>query len=227
MNISNVIGQSPAAQGQGQAMTNATSANLGKEDFLHLLTVQLRYQDPLNPMENTDFIAQMAQFSSLEQLQNMNQSLEKGLGSEADLQDAFRNNLATSLVGRTVEVPTVEVEYSGEGLSKIAYRLDDGAHKAELQILDARGQLVRSFQLDPSRKQGVVEWDGQSRADSKVPAGAYRVLVIAKDAGGGPVKADALRPVTVDAVRYDRGGATIWADGQALSLDELSGVLKD
>jgi flagellar basal-body rod modification protein FlgD len=214
-------------QPPSQAVTTATSANLGKEDFLHLLTVQLRYQDPMNPMENTDFIAQMAQFSSLEQLQNMNQSLEKGLGSEGQLQDAFRNSLATSLVGRTVEIPTIEVEWEGEGRTGIAYRIDDGARTAQLRILDARGQLVRQFELDPSRGQGVIEWDGKSRVDTEVPAGAYRVLVLAKDAAGGAVKADALRPVTVDAVRFDRDGATIWADGQALSLDDLSGVLND
>lgn len=214
-------------QPPSQAVTTATSANLGKEDFLHLLTVQLRYQDPMNPMENTDFIAQMAQFSSLEQLQNMNQSLEKGLGSEAQLQDAFRNSMATSLVGRTVEIPTVEVEWEGEGRTRIAYRIDDGARTAQLRILDARGQLVRQFDLDPSRGQGAIEWDGKSRVDTEVPAGAYRVLVLAKDAAGGAVKADALRPVTVDAVRFDRDGATIWADGQALSLDDLSGVLND
>ncbi len=214
-------------QPPSQAVTTATSASLGKEDFLHLLTVQLRYQDPMNPMENTDFIAQMAQFSSLEQLQNMNQSLEKGLGSEAQLQDAFRNSMATSLVGRTVEIPTIEVEWEGEGRTRIAYRIDDGARTAQLRILDARGQLVRQFDLDPSRGQGVIEWDGKSRVDTEVPAGAYRVLVLAKDAAGGAVKADALRPVTVDAVRFDRDGATIWADGQALSLDDLSGVLND
>ncbi len=214
-------------QPPSQAVTTATSANLGKEDFLHLLTVQLRYQDPMNPMENTDFIAQMAQFSSLEQLQNMNQSLEKGLGSEAQLQDAFRNSMATSLVGRTVEIPTVEVEWEGEGRTRIPYRIDDGARTAQLRILDARGQLVRQFDLDPSRGQGAIEWDGKSRVDTEVPAGAYRVLVLAKDAAGGAVKADALRPVTVDAVRFDRDGATIWADGQALSLDDLSGVLND
>ncbi len=214
-------------QPPSQAVTTATSASLGKEDFLHLLTVQLRYQDPMNPMENTDYIAQMAQFSSLEQLQNMNQSLEKGLGSEAQLQDAFRNSMATSLVGRTVEIPTIEVEWEGEGRTRIAYRIDDGARTAQLRILDARGQLVRQFDLDPSRGQGVIEWDGKSRVDTEVPAGAYRVLVLAKDAAGGAVKADALRPVTVDAVRFDRDGATIWADGQALSLDDLSGVLND
>ena len=223
MNINSIA----ATQPKTEALTKAASENLGKEDFLRLLTVQLRYQDPLNPMENTDFIAQMAQFSSLEQLQNMNQSLEKGLGSETQLHDAFRNNLATSLVGRTVEIPTVEVEWEGKGVSAISYRLDDGARSASLQITDARGQLVREFTLDPSRRQGLIEWDGKSHNDSEVPAGAYRVLVLAKDAGGQAVKADALRPVTVDAVRYDSGGATIWADGQALSLEDLSGVLKD
>ena len=197
-------------QPPSQAVTTATSANLGKEDFLHLLTVQLRYQDPMNPMENTDFIAQMAQFSSL-----------------AQLQDAFRNSMATSLVGRTVEIPTIEVEWEGEGRTRIAYRIDDGASTAQLRILDARGQLVRQFDLDPSRGQGAIEWDGKSRVDTEVPTGAYRVLVLAKDAAGGAVKADALRPVTVDAVRFDRDGATIWADGQALSLDDLSGVLND
>ena len=220
MNISNIIDQR-----QSQALTDAAQQNLGKEDFLHLLTVQLRYQDPLNPMENTDFIAQMAQFSSLEQLQNMNQSLEQGLGSEAQLHDAFRNNLATSLVGRTVEVPTIEVEFDGSNDTQINYRLGAGARSAQLQILDARGQLVREFELNPSQVHGTVEWDGQSRVDTEVPPGAYRVLVLAKDASGDAVKADALRPVTVDAVRYDSQGATIWADGQALSLDQLSGVL--
>jgi flagellar basal-body rod modification protein FlgD len=224
MNISNVIGQSPT---QDQAVTDATAANLGKEDFLHLLTVQLRYQDPMNPMENTDFIAQMAQFSSLEQLQNMNQSLQKGLGSDAELQSALSNNLATSLVGRTVEIPTVEVEFQGEGLTKIGYRLDEGTRSAQLQILDARGQLVREFAINPSSRQGTIEWDGQSRLESEVPAGSYRILVLAKDAAGDAVKADALRPVTVDAVRYDGRGATIWADGEALSLSDLSGVLND
>ena len=210
-----------------QALTDAATTNLGKEDFLHLLTVQLRYQDPLNPMENTDFIAQMAQFSSLEQLQNMNQSLDANLGSDKQLQDAFHTSMVTSLVGRTVEVPTVEVEWDGEGSSPIGYRLDDGAYKASLQILDGRSQLVREYALDPSSAHGQVEWDGRSRFDTEVPPGAYRVLVLAENAGGDAVRGEALKPVTVEAVRYDSDGATIWADGRRLSLEDLGGVLAD
>ena len=210
-----------------EQIIGGTNQGLGKEDFLKLLTVQLRYQDPLNPMENTEFIAQMAQFSSLEQLQNMNESLNQNLGSEQQLNTAFKNNLATSLVGRTVEVPTIEVDWDGDNAATIGYRLDDGARSAQLQILDGRGQLVREFALNPSQTQGTISWDGVSRFDSQVPEGAYQVLIVAEDYAGGRVRGEALKHVEVEAVRYDATGATIWAGGQRLSLEDLSGVIAD
>ena len=92
MDVSSILNKSPAAT---QPVVGRDQ--LGKDDFLKLLTVQLRYQDPLNPMENTEFIAQMAQFSSLEQLQNMNAGLEKNLGAETQLHNAFQNNLVFRL----------------------------------------------------------------------------------------------------------------------------------
>ena len=202
------------------------STQLGKDDFLRLLTVQLRYQDPLNPLENTEFIAQMAQFSSLEQLQNMNRSLEKNLDADTQLQAAFRNNLATSLVGKSVEIPTWEIEYDGRNDASLAYRLDEGASRADLQILDARGKLVRRFELDPSSSYGSITWDGKSEEGREVPPGAYRVVVQAEDASGDPVGGDALEQVRVQAVRYGRE-VKIRAGGRELSLGELGGVLDD
>ena len=209
--------------------TDATkNTNLGKEDFLQLLTVQLKFQDPLNPMQDTDFIAQMAQFSSLEQLQNMNKSLDRNLGSDDQLNAAFQSNLITSLVGKTVEVATVEVEYDGNRATTLNYKTGDAARSARLQILDGRNQLVREFTLDVSAggsKHGFVEWNGRSRFDTEVPAGAYRVLVLAEDASGQPVKADALKGVRVDAVRYDGESAVLWAGGRELTIQDLAGVL--
>ncbi|MFH1570567.1 MAG: flagellar hook assembly protein FlgD [Gemmatimonadota bacterium] len=207
------------------SQTKAASTQLGKDDFLRLLTVQLQYQDPLNPMENTEFIAQMAQFSSLEQLQNMNTSLAKSQGSDAELSANLQNNLVASLVGKTVEVPTAEVEYDGDHSSSIGYRLDSGARDASVQVLDGRGQLVAEFPLDAAQRRGEVEWDGRSSQGTEVPAGAYLVLVRATDAVGNAVRAQAVEAVRVDAVRFDSQGARIWAGGHELSLEDLQGVV--
>jgi len=201
------------------------STQLGKDDFLRLLTVQLRYQDPLNPLENTEFIAQMAQFSSLEQLQNMNDTLDENNKAETQLQTAFNTNLATSLVGKKVEVPTSEVEIDGTGVTTLGYRLGEGAREAILQILDAQGQTVRSFDLNPTQSQGTLEWDGKNNAGEEVSAGAYRVVVKAEGIGGTAVDAAALQGVRVDAVRYAGQEARIWAAGREWGLEELSGVL--
>ena len=220
MNISNIVNQNG-----DQAQVGNSRAHLGKDDFLKLLTVQLRYQDPLNPMENTEFVAQMAQFSSLEQLQNMNQTMERSQGAEAELQAAFKNNLVTSLVGKAVEVPTQEVAYDGE-TTEVAYRLGPQARSASLQILDARGQLVRELELDTSQAYNTVEWDGKSVSGDKVPKGAYLAVVTAAGPGGVPVEADMLKRVRVDAVRYTGTEARIWADGRELAFSDLRGVVE-
>ena len=200
------------------------STQLGKDDFLRLLTVQLRYQDSLNPLGNTEFIAQMAQFSSLEQLQNMNKTLGQNLDNEDRLHTAFKNNLATSLIGKNVEIPTSLIEFTGNGEASLAYRIGLGAVESSVRILDARGQLVRQIDIDPSSRYGGISWDGKSEAGSEVPAGAYRVVVSAEGSDGASVGAEALKSVRVQAVRNLGGEATIWADGREISFAELGGV---
>ena len=222
MQIDSITNQLPL---EGQP--RGASTQLGKEDFLRLLTVQLRYQDPLNPMDNTEFIAQMAQFSSLEQLQNMNQSLQRGQGLDEELRVAFRNNLVASLVGKTVELPTIEVAYNGDEPTPVSYRLDGGAQRAQLQILDGRNQLVREFELDSSKQRGQIEWDGRSHLGSEVPVGAYRVLVLAEDALGQPVRGEVLRAMPVQGVRFDGQVARLWVDGRELLLEDVRGVMAD
>lgn len=84
---------------------------LGKDDFLRLLTTQLRYQDPINPMKDQDFIAQMAQFSSLEQVQNLASTMSKFIEEERATNQMAR---ATSLLGRNVEVQGANGSYTGK-----------------------------------------------------------------------------------------------------------------
>ncbi len=80
---------------------------LGKDDFLQLLTTQLRHQDPLNPMEDREFIAQMAQFSSLEQMQNLNTTMHNLMESQQKLTSLSQ---ATSMLGKSVEILSEEGE---------------------------------------------------------------------------------------------------------------------
>ena len=81
----------------------ADQGTLGKEDFLRLLVTQLRNQDPINPVKGEDFAAQLAQFSSVEQLQNINANLENNLEMDLLLNQALNNTLATTLIGNNVK----------------------------------------------------------------------------------------------------------------------------
>lgn len=80
---------------------------LGKDDFLSLLTTQLRYQDPINPVDDKEFIAQLAQFSSLEQMQNLNTTMESMMEAQ---QKMMALGQATSLLGKTVEIMSQDGE---------------------------------------------------------------------------------------------------------------------
>ena len=94
-----------------QATIASGSSELGKDTFLRLLTTQLQNQDPLNPMANEDFIAQLAQFSSLEQLQGVNTQLE-GL---AMINTSMNNASMVNLLGQEVVAVSDSFHYGGEG----------------------------------------------------------------------------------------------------------------
>jgi len=99
----------------------ATGKSMGKEDFLRLFTTQLKNQDPLKPMESTEFTAQLAQFSSLEQLFNLNDGIQKML----TVQDSMSNGMTAGFIGKTVVAQdgvsgkVVGVEFGNSGASLV------------------------------------------------------------------------------------------------------------
>ena len=93
------------------AEPNIDVSTLGKNDFLTLLIAQLKHQDPLNPADNTEFIAQLAQFSSLEQMTLMNANLEKSLESNINMTEAVSNAMIINYFGKYVTAETDSFMY--------------------------------------------------------------------------------------------------------------------
>jgi len=147
---------------------------LGQEDFFALLTTQLAQQDPFKPLDNTEFIAQMAQFSSLESLQAMQDSF-------ADLASSMSSNQAlqaSALVGRTVLVPSNVASFDGATAVEGIAALSSPATNAVLRVEDESGQLIRTIELgDLDTGPNNFTWDGTNDDGSAVGAGYYTISV--------------------------------------------------
>ncbi|MFN4292163.1 MAG: flagellar hook assembly protein FlgD [Permianibacter sp.] len=165
--------------GLGLTRTEAAEQDrkqLGQEDFLALLTTQLQYQDPFKPLENTEFIAQMAQFSSLDSQQRL-------LTSVNDLAASLTSNQAlqaSSMVGRTVLVPNDTAYLFSEGGMSGTAELDANAFRVQMQVTDESGQLVYAEELGP-KAAGEIDlwWNGNDTSGNRLPPGKYKVTVLA------------------------------------------------
>jgi flagellar basal-body rod modification protein FlgD len=175
--IINNSGASPIADAVSQAGNGA----LGRDEFLTLLVAQLKHQDPLNPLESHDFTAQMAQFSSLEQLFDVNASL-------AGIQEAIAGNEKDGnldYIGKQVKAAGNTLYKSGESMDQGSYYIEDGA-EVTISIFDGEGQEIRrieaGYQVGGSEYE--LDWDGKNAAGVKVGDGIYTFDIAARDING-------------------------------------------
>ena len=148
--------------------------SLGQEDFLALLTTQLRFQDPLKPVDNQEFIGQMAQFSSLDSLQN----LQKGFEALSTALTSNQALQASSMVGRSVLVPSDEGYLPSDGMISGNAELSSNVDRVTIEIHDEAGQLVANYDLG-GQPQGPLNfnWDGSANDGTKLPPGNYKIAV--------------------------------------------------
>ncbi len=168
-----------ATSGPTASAQNPTT--LGKDDFLKLLVTQLRFQDPLNPLDQNQFLAQTAQFTSLENLQNISAGIDglRTLLAGNSLVDS------AALVGRTVRASSREVAFDGRPLS-LSFSLEAQVSSVNVDVIDASGHVVRRL-VTASAGVGAssVAWDGLDAAGHSAPAGTYTYFV-SSSSGTGP-----------------------------------------
>jgi flagellar basal-body rod modification protein FlgD len=147
---------------------------LSQEDFFSLMTTQLAQQDPFKPLDNTEFVAQMAQFSSLESLQSMQTSF-------SDLASAMTSNQAlqaSALVGRTVLVPSNIASFNGSSEVQGMVALAENTENVVVRIQDESGQLIKEIELgDLEQGPNDYSWDGTNDDGFAVAPGFYQISV--------------------------------------------------
>jgi len=196
--------------------------SLGKEEFLRLLVTQMQFQDPLKPMENTEFTAQLAQFSSLDQLSGINE----GVKAFSDAQDGMNRGQAVNFIGKEVKASGNKV-YAGGGASPsvIGYSLNKDVSGITVNIYDQEGKDVRTIEIDPQGA-GVhsVEWDGKNNLGETVSQGEYTFSVTAKDAEGKSF--DTLTNIAgvVTGVSFEAGTSYLLVSGIRVPLDHVTEV---
>jgi len=198
--------------------SNANNNRLDQEDFLALMTAQLSHQDPFKPLEDGQFIAQMAQFSSVDSLQKLEASfsdLSVAMSSSQALQ-------ASTLVGSDVLVPADVVYLDADGgATGVVGGLDSPVTNATLTITDSSGQIIKSISLgDINSTEARWNWDGTNTAGDRAAAGVYSIAINGNQ-GGESFQFQSLVAAQVESVSL--GGA----NGVVLNLIGLGPVSLD
>jgi flagellar basal-body rod modification protein FlgD len=194
-------------------------------DFLTMLVAQMTNQDPLSPMEGTEFATQLAQFSSLEELQTMSGQLDGSLQANLLLATSINNSMATTLIGKTVRAQADTVELAETGEASVRFLLGSAASEVSVEIVDENGETVRTLTgANLASGANTLAWDGCDDEGNRVAAGNYSVRVTAKDSSGNSVTVTPFFEGVVTGVMYRDGVAILLLGSREINLGDVIAV---
>jgi flagellar basal-body rod modification protein FlgD len=203
----------------------AVGSTMGKEDFLRLLTTQLRYQDPLAPEDPKDFVAQLAQFSSLEQQINTNNNLESLAAALKDLQNSQTLAQGVNLLGKTVKGSGNTLTVTGGQALGAGYELPQAAAAVTAGIYNSSGTLVRTLDLGAQAAGSrQLTWDGKDSQGRTVADGTYTYKISAKDKNGNSLPVSNYFTGQVEEIYQDSQGIWLLVNGRPVLLSNVVAV---
>ncbi|CAM5190652.1 Basal-body rod modification protein FlgD OS=Castellaniella defragrans OX=75697 GN=HNR28_000423 PE=3 SV=1 [Castellaniella defragrans] len=220
---------STAAAALAGAQTNSLVSST-QNQFLTLLVTQLQNQDPLNPMDNSEVTSQIAQLSTVNGIQQLNNTL-LALSGQMDMSQSLQ---AAGLIGKDILYPGEKISLGSDPsnpsvktATPFGVDLMSGTATTTVSIADSSGKVVRKLDLG-SQPTGIypLSWDGLDAAGAPVPDGAYTVQVSAADAKGQPVSTQALTSGHISSVAYTSEGMKLnLALGDKISLLDVRQVM--
>lgn len=205
-----------------QQRTQASEEGLATDfaDFLNLLTVQLQNQDPLSPMDTTEFTNQLVAFTGVEQQINTNQKLD----------DLVALNLSNTIgsaigyIGKTASYVSSEFYFDGNEAGKISYAYNGNPIEAKLRVLDENGDTVYEADAQTSGGTHEFEWDGRDNNGNLVGEGTYQVRIDALDIEGNAVEATAVVEGRVRGIETQDGAIFLLVGDRAVSVGNVLNI---
>lgn len=213
--ISPVSGTTTTTSSQGNELSGA----MGQETFLNLLTVQLQHQDPLDPMSNEAFVEQLATFSTLEELVNMNATLEAVYLGIASMNNAAMANL----VGTQVVARGDTFAFDGEAtVNTLHFDAGEATTTTTVNITDSDGHVVYTEEIGPMEEgEGQWIWDGKTTAGDMAPEGDYTFAFTGTDDAGADVTMTSLLKGIVDEMDYSSGTPQPSVNGTQVDIADI------
>lgn len=189
-----------------------------QDSFLTMLMAQLQNQDPLNPMENTEFTAQLAQINTVEQLQGVNQNL----GYLQLYMASMNNSQAIGFIGKEVLASGDSVYFDGYNQQDINYRLQGNASQVAVTVYDTSGRLVRTLHAGAQASgPQQITWDGRDGNGNLMAEGTYSFKIMATDVSGGTVGSTRMLTGVVDGVTFQDGITYVTVNGQKIPIGDI------
>ena len=181
------------------------NTQLGKDSFLKLLVAQMQNQDPLNPQSNEEFVAQLSQFTQVEELMNLSSQFE---GMYLAM-NSVNNTSMTQLLGKEVVALGNQFYHGGEDSVELHYTSSGNAQGSKLTVYNETGTVVYSGAAGAlTEGESFIEWDGRSMDGKELPAGNYTFSITAFDGNGDTVDIQELMVGVVDGMSYETGVPT-------------------
>ena len=216
--LSNISGVTDYTDSTASAETS--NSTIDTNTFTTLLLAQLKNQDPLNPMDSSQFSSQLAQFSSLEQLTNINTSLE----SMKESQDTNTKYKALDMIGKQIEADGNDISLE-DGSASGTFTLGSAAATCSAVIYDSNSKVVRTIDLGPlAAGDHTFSWDGKSLTGTTLAEGTYSYKIVAKDKLGTSVDTETRIVGIVEKIDLNEDDPLLYIGSLSVPLSEITSI---